>query len=95
MQFAPWILALVQPVISRILVALGLAVVTTVGFTTVVGEIKALLIAKFYALPADMLGVFLLAGGGEALGMIFGAIALRLVINGASATTRRLSANPG
>jgi len=95
MQFAPWLLTLVQPIMSRILVALGLAVVTTVGFTAVVQEVKDLLIAKFYALPADMLGVFLLVGGGEALGMIFGAIALRLVIDGAANTTRRLAANPG
>lgn len=95
MQLAPWLLALVQPLVSRVLVALGLAVVTTVGLGAVIDQVKALLIAKMYALPVDMLNVFLLTGGGEALGMIFGAIAVRLVINGAASATRRLGTNPG
>lgn len=95
MRLAVWLLALMPTLVSRVLVSLGIAVVTTVGVGEVVDEVKAQMIARFYQLPADMLDVFLLVGGGQAMGLILGAITTRLLINGASAASVRFGKNTG
>ena len=95
MPLAVWVLSLAPSLVSRVLIALGLAVVTTVGVGEVIDEVKTQMIARFYLLPVDMLDVFLLVGGGQAMGLILGAITTRLFINGASAASTRLGKNPG
>ena len=55
MNIGVWILSLVQPLMSRILVALGFSVVSIVGLDAIFTQLKAQLSADFAALPADML----------------------------------------
>lgn len=80
MQLGAWLLGLVQPLIGRILFALGFQVVTIVGFTAVIDELKDLVLQHLGTVPAAGLQMALLAGVGTAIGLIFGAITTRLAL---------------
>lgn len=80
MPLATWLLALVSPLIARILIALGFSVVSIVGMDLVIGQLKDMVKSNINALPSDLINLFLFAGGGVALGIIFGAIATKLLI---------------
>jgi len=95
MKIATFILALVQPLLGRILAALGFSVVTITGFQVAVNTLKAQLVGSVNALPADLLNIFLLAGGGEGLGLICAAIAVRVLLWQVQNATRILGVNPG
>jgi len=90
-----WLLSAMQPLVVRVMSALGLSVVTVTGVTTGLGQVKQLLIDRLYALPADYLGVFLLIGGGDALGLIFGAWAFSLLMKAVGNVARFFSLNAG
>lgn len=95
MKIATFIMSLVQPLIARILAALGFSVVSIVGVTASLDAIKGQLISSVNSLPADLLNVFLLGGGGISLGMILGAIAFRLALWQIQSATKILGVNPG
>lgn len=95
MKIATFIMSLVQPLIARILTALGFSVVSIVGVTESIGAIKNQLVSSVNALPVDVLNVFLLGGGGIGLGMILGAIAFRLALWQIQSATKILGVNPG
>lgn len=94
MNLGVWIVSLVQPLLSRILVALGFSVVSIVGMDAIFTQLKAKLTANFLALPVDMLNVFLLAGGGVGLGIIFGAMTTKLILWKIQQGTKILGVNP-
>lgn len=95
MNLATFLLAICQPLIGRILLSLGFSVVTITGLNIVIDQLKDAVIDGVGTLPVDILNVFLLAGGGTALGLIFGAIAVRLTLWQISKSTRVLGVNPG
>lgn len=95
MGLGTFLLAMVQPLLGRILASLGFSVVTIVGMQTVITQVRDLFIGQVNSLPADMLNLFLFAGGGVGFGMIMGAITTRLVIWQIMNTTKVLGANPG
>ena len=94
MKVGTWLLALLQPAIARILVALGFSVVSIVGFESAVGALKNQLISSVNSMPAEMLQLFLYAGGGRCLGIIFGAIATRVLLWQIQNATKILGVNP-
>lgn len=93
MKIGTFLLALVQPIISRVLAALGLSVVTIVGTDQVLQALRNQLQSSFAGLPVDMLNLFLLAGGGLAMGMILGAIATRFLLWQIQRSTQILGRN--
>jgi cell division protein FtsX len=95
MNLAVWILAMVQPLIGRILVSLGMSVVTITGFTFAVAAVKQSFIGSVNALPVDILNLFLLSGGGIACGMVLGAVTTRVLITQISNSTKILGVNNG
>jgi hypothetical protein len=95
MGVGTWILALVQPLLARIILSLGFSVVTMVGMDSVMSGLKAGLVSSLGAMPADGLNLFLLAGGGQAAGIITGAIATRVLIFTIQNGTKLLGVNPG
>lgn len=95
MKIATFIMSLVQPLMARILTALGFSVVSIVGVTESIGAIKNQLVSSVNAMPVDVLNVFLLGGGGIGLGMILGAIAFRLALWQIQSATKILGVNPG
>jgi len=93
MKVGTFLLALVQPLIARVLAVLGLSVVTIVGTDQVLQALRDQLERSFGGLPVDMLNLFLLAGGGLAMGMILGAIATRFLLWQIQRSTQILGRN--
>lgn len=95
MKFSVFLLAMVQPILARILLSLGLSVVSIVGMGAVVDQLKQSVISGVSGLPADMGNFFLLCGGGVGIGIIFGAVATRLMLWQIKNATQILGKNPG
>ena len=89
---AQFFLSLVGPVVSRVLAALGLSLLTVKGADIAVERLKSIVVDGANALPGHALSLFLIAGGGVALNMIFGAITFRVVYWGLSNGVRVLGA---
>lgn len=95
MKLGTWLLSMMQPLIGRILAALGFSVVTITGFELVINTVKNMVRDGINTLPADMLNLFLYAGGGQGLGMILGAITTKLLLWQVQRATQILGRNPG
>lgn len=80
MKIGTWLAGLAQPMVAKVLIALGFQVVTITGVVASVDAVKALFLAHVGAMPAAGLQLGLIAGAGEAMGIIFGAIATRLTL---------------
>jgi len=80
MKLGAWLLAMCEPLLAKVLLAIGFQVVTIAGMDVVVGQARAALVANYQGLPADMLSLFYIAGGGLGIGMVLGAIATRLML---------------
>lgn len=91
MPLAVWILALVQPLIARVLITLGFSIVSVVGVTAALDGLKAQFLAYASQIPAMGLQLALLGGAGEGAGIIFGACATRLALWGIANSTRILA----
>lgn len=94
MGFGTFLLSLVTPLIGRILFSLGFSVVTIAGMTAVVTQVRDMFITQVNSMPADMLNLFLFAGGGVGFGMIMGAITTRITIWTIQNGTKILGKNP-
>lgn len=90
MPLGAWILAMISPMIGRILTTIGFQVVSIVGMVAIMDGLKGLVMTHLGAVPAAGLQLALLAGVGEGLGIIFGAITTRILLWQASNATRIL-----
>lgn len=95
MGFGTFLLAMCRPLLGRILVSLGFSVVTITGMTAVVTQVRDMFISQVNTMPADVLNLFLYAGGGIGFGMIMGAITTRLTLWTIMNGTKLLGRNPG
>lgn len=80
MKLGSWLLAMMQPLIGRILSALGFSVVSIVGVTAALDQLKTMLLNQLQLVPAAGLQLALLAGCGVAFGFILGAITFRMAL---------------
>jgi Protein of unknown function (DUF2523). len=94
MGVGAFLLALVQPIISRILVALGMSIVTFTGMAVLMEQVTQAVQTAWGGLPGAILGLAGLAGLGEGLSIVFGAIATRVLIWQLTKSTRMLMSNP-
>ena len=94
MKLGTWILSLLQPALARILATLGFSVVTITGMESLLTQLKQSLVAGLSGMGADMFNVFLLAGGGQALGIITGALTTKLLLWQVQNATKILGVNP-
>jgi hypothetical protein len=92
MPIGTWLLAMISPLVGRVLVALGLSVVSVTGMNVVLDSLRTQFVAGMQTLPAAGLQLALLGGAGTAMGIIFGACATRLIILGANGSLKRLGA---
>ena len=95
MKFGTWLFSLISPAIGRILTALGFSIVSITGMDVIFTQLKTGLIAGLGGMSANMFNVFLLAGGGQCLGIITGALATRLLLWQVQNATKILGINPG
>lgn len=94
MKFGTWVLAMVQPLIAKVLVSLGFSVVTITGLTGIVNTLKSEAINGLGLISPETLNLFLIAGGAQGLGIIFGACATKLMLWQLENATRIMSATP-
>jgi hypothetical protein len=93
-KLGTWLLALVEPMLGKILVSLGFSVVTITGVDVAVNALKDQAVAGISALSPAAYNLFLLSGGGIGLGIVLGACATRLMLWQLQNATKILSANP-
>jgi putative Mn2+ efflux pump MntP len=94
MNIGTFILALVQPIIARIFVALGFSLVSFVGMDLLMDGLSQQVQGAWGGLPSNLIGLAGLAGIGEALSIVLGAIATRVMIWQLARSTRIIMSNP-
>lgn len=94
MKLGTWLLGLLQPAIAKILTALGFSVVTILGMEQLLVQLRQSVVSSLGGMSADMFNVFLLAGGGQALGIITGALTTKLLLWQVQNATKILGVNP-
>lgn len=80
MKIGTWLAAMMQPLVAKILLALGLQVVTIGGVAVAITTLKNLFLSHIAQVPQAGFQLALLAGVGTAFGMIFGAITFRIAM---------------
>lgn len=74
MNLASWLIAMVGPLVSRVLVTLGLSMVVTAGVALVATTLKNLILQHLGGMPGASVQLLGLFGVWEAVGMWFGAL---------------------
>ena len=90
MGIGTFLAAMMAPLVARVLMALGFSVVTVVGVSTVLAQLKAMMLAQAMAVPVAGLNLALLAGVGVGGGIIFGAITTKMALYAIANTSRIL-----
>lgn len=80
MGLGTWLAALAGPLAIRVVVALGFSIATVTGVTLVLDTLKAQFVTSLLGLPAAGIQLLMLAGFNTAIGIIFGAIATRVLM---------------
>lgn len=78
MPIAVWLATLLPSLVGRVLAALGLGVVTMSGFMVAWNTLKGLILANFEGGASAAMQLAGLAGVGEGLGIILGAITAKV-----------------
>lgn len=74
MSWTAWLIAMVGPLVARVLTTLGLTVVVMGGIAASVSAVKDAILGSLSGLPLASLQLLGLYGAWEALGMMFGAL---------------------
>lgn len=90
MKLGAWLGAMMQPLVARVLIALGFQVVTLTGVTVAVSTLRSMFLEHMGEVAQAGLQLALLAGVGEAFGIIFGAIAFKIALWQVQSSTRIL-----
>jgi hypothetical protein len=77
---AAWLAAMVSPLLVRAMLALGVSLVTYTGVTEGVRGLIDMAKTMYGGLPADILNLAGLAGVGEGLGIVLGALVARTAL---------------
>lgn len=79
-NLAVWLLALVTPVVRRVLIALGIGLVTYTGLDYALNGLRDAVINSLGGIPADVSGIAATLGIYESVSIALGAIATRLAL---------------
>lgn len=93
MKFGTWLLAMMQPLIAKIMLSLGFSVVSIVGLQAALAGLKSQFTSSINTLPADMIALFLIGGGGIGCGILFGAMTTKLLLWQIQSATKVLGVN--
>ena len=83
-NIAAWLLALAAPLAKRVLLALGIGVLTYAGYSAIIDQVKSAVIAQWGNLGTVTAQILSLGGYGEALGIILGAMVARAALMAAA-----------
>lgn len=78
-QIATWIMALVGPIVGRVLAALGLGVITYAGFEGIVSGITSQVLANVSSLPSEVFAICARFGFFKACAIVLGAYSAAVV----------------
>lgn len=81
------LLAIAGSLVGRVMIALGISVVSYTGLSATLGFVKAQMMGAFAGLPAEMLGLLSYMGVGQFINIITSALLARMVLNGLSGDT--------
>jgi len=74
MTWAAWILGLVAPIAKRVMVSLGIGIVTVAGFDLAIGQLTTMINQSIGGTTSDILGLATMMGIPEAIGIMLGGI---------------------
>ena len=89
-QLGSFVFGNLDSIVGRILLSVGFSVVSFKGMDVVIDGLKSRVVSAAGGLPSDVFNLFLLAGGGYCLNMLFGAISFRLAYWTATRASRLL-----
>lgn len=72
-----WIMSVIGPIAKRLLASLGIGWVVLSSYKAALDQVRAEVLTLWGSVPADVVNYMILAGFGEALGVILGAMAFR------------------
>lgn len=78
---------LVGTLAGRVLVALGISVVTYTGLNSTLDALKSQAIISFAGLPPEVLGMLSMMRVGQCISIVSSAVAARLLLNGLTGDT--------
>ncbi len=78
---------IVGSLVGRVLVALGIGVVTFTGVNAALDELKVQAVQSFSALPPEVVGMLAMMKVGVAISIVTSAIAARLLLDGLTSDT--------
>lgn len=81
MNIAAWLLSIAGPIVTRVLVQLGIGIVSYAAISAAVSSLLNTAKSYYLGLPADVLSILSMSGAGDALGIIAAAILARLSLN--------------
>ncbi|MGQ2966775.1 DUF2523 family protein [Methylophilus sp.] len=74
MTWAAWVLALVAPIAKRVMVALGIGIITVTGFDMAIGQLTTMINQSIGGTTSDILGIATMMGIPESIGIMLGGI---------------------
>lgn len=80
MPIAAFLVALAPSILRQVLLSLGMGVLTITGIDLAWGALQTQILSAIGALPASVIALCGLAGVGQAMGMILGAIIGRVTL---------------
>lgn len=87
----PALQKLLSYLITKILLAFGVSFVTYTGYSVGLNTLKGYVSQNFNNMPADVFQILMIAGAGQAIGMLFGAFAFNITMS----TVSKLSFGKG
>lgn len=78
MNIAAWLLSIAGPIITRVLIQLGIGIVSYAAISTAVASLVNSAKSYYLGLPADVLSILSMSGASDAFGIITAAIMARL-----------------
>lgn len=78
MSFASLMVSLAAPVVKRALTAIGIGVVSYAAIQSVFSAAQAALLSSYGQISADIVGPLNMAGFGQAVGIVLGAMSARV-----------------
>lgn len=73
-----FLVAVIVPLAKRVLVAIGIGALTYVGLDAAFGAARDLVVSNYGQMTGDVANLVSLAGVGQAIGIILGAMAARV-----------------
>lgn len=89
MAIGGMLINLVGTLVGRVMVALGISVITYTGITITLDALKSQAISAFSSLPPEVFGLLGILRVGQCISIVTSAIAAKLVIDGLTGDTMK------